>query len=686
MWIGFFVAMAAAALFLYAPGFFFLKALRLESIVALCCAPLAALFVYVALSSVYPAIGVSASWGTLFAPCLVLGVVSWALSCRFAKAPVIGAGDASFLSIGTHRIRVDWAALFICVVASLGIAGWTLVVSLDGPGSFSQAWDNVHHLGSVQAFLDSGVYSSFTTSAYAAFDDKLVAPFVDDAAFYPSAWHCVAAMIAGAAGIPAAAAVNALNAVIAGIVLPAGFFVFIRSLAGTRRWVLYCAAFVPLLFAAFPWGFLVWGPLYPNLLSYSLVFICMFLFTRLFAPGQTRFARTVFFALAVVGMAVLAFAQPNGLFTLGVLLASFLVAQAAGIADRLERCSSRRRVCRVVFAAAAVLVIAVIWAVVYESPFVAGVVAFDWPAKTDFGNALVDAASLACVDFPAQPVLALAVLVGCAVALTSPKLRWLAFSYLFAFVIYTVDMSIDGPLKHLLAGFWYTDQWRTAAMLALSAMPLAAFGFYALAKGACALFARAASLVDGHAASRLVLGVVPVVLAASTLLLPHVIVDSARPENAVQTLRGLMAHQNSATAQDVFDPAERAFVEQAVDLLGEDELIINDPGDGSVFAYPFDDARTYYRYISGYYKTSDGPIEESGEKEASFLIRTGLDRIASDADVKEAVAEIGAEYVLILDYGWAATAEEPGPYRHFLPKQGVPLEAWEGIASITDET
>lgn len=687
MWIGFFFAMAAAAVFLYVPGFFFLKALRLESMAALCCAPVAALFFYIVLSSIYPAIGVSASWVTLFAPCLVVGIAAWALSRRFSPASInVGCIDGCYGRIGAFRVRFDWVALLVCVFVALGVTGWTFVAALDGPGSFSQAWDNVHHLGSVQAFLDSGVYSSFTTSSYAAPDDWVASPFVDDSAFYPSAWHCMAAMAAGAANVSVPVAVNALNAAIAGIVLPAAFFVFVRSIVGERRWVLYCAALVPVLFMGFPWGFLIWGPLYPNLLSYSLVFICMFFFMRLFTPGLTRPDRALACVLAVCGMAVLAFAQPNGLFTLGVLLAAFLVVQAVGIADRFERFSRNRRVYRIVFAAVAALAIAIVWVLVYNSSFVAGVVAFDWPAKTDFGNAFVDAATLTTVELPSQPVLALAVFAGFAAVLTSSRLRWLAFSYAFAFAIYAVDMSVDGPLKHLLAGFWYTDQWRTAGMLALSAMPLAAFGFHILAKAANALLARVASLVDGRVSSRLVLGGVPVVLTAAVLVLPHVVVDSGYPDNAFHAVSERIMYQNLAVAQDVFEKSEREFVEKTVDMVGKDELIINDPGDGSVFAYPFDDARTYYRYISGYHNTADGPIEESDETKASFLIRTKLDRIASDVEVQEAVEEIGAEYVLVLDYGWAKTADEPGPYRHFLPYQGVPLEAWTGISRITDET
>lgn len=680
MWVTFFLVMAAAASFLYVPGFFILRALRLEPIAALCCAPLPTILFYVALSAVYPTFGISASWVSLFLPSLAVAVVACAVS--FKVAPDFGSDDFVDESCGTFfkgRLSVDWAILIVAIAVNLLIAGWVFVVSLDGPGSFSQAWDNVHHLGSVKAFLDSGVYSSFTTSSYAAVVDAAENPFVNDSAFYPSAWHCLVAMSASATGAPVFVAVNAVNAVIAGIVFPVSFFVFIRALFPAKRGVLWCGSFMPLLFTAFPWGFLIWGPLYPNLLSYSLIFACMFVFLRLFKKGIARFYRVEFVLLALVGMATLAFAQPNALFTLGVLVAAFLVVSISGIVDRFKCFSKGRTAWKLLIGALAVLAIFIIWSFVYKTPFVAGVVAFDWPAKTTLLGAVSSALLLSCVELPAQPVLAFVVLIGFFAFLANARYRWVAFSYAFAFVIYAIDMGVDGPLKHFLAGFWYTDQWRTAAMLALAAAPLAAYGSFALARGVASLLERI-PVFSGNRAKldSIVMGLAPFAIAIVVLMVPYVASDGGF-RSAFDALKERMASQNCATAQDVFEKDEREFVEQAVELVGKDELIINDPGDGSVFAYPFDGANTYYRYLSGF----SGDDDETRE---SYLIRTGIDRISYDPEVRDAVAEVGAEYMLMLDSGWVSTMEESTVYRHFWPHQGVGLKDWKGVTAVTDET
>ena len=47
-------------------------------------------------------------------------------------------------------------------------------------------------------------------------------------------------------------------------------------------------------------------------------------------------------------------------------------------------------------------------------------------------------------------------------------------------VIYVVGITTEGPLKQLLAGFWYTDPHRTAASVALLAVPLASLGLGSL--------------------------------------------------------------------------------------------------------------------------------------------------------------------------------------------------------------
>ena len=89
-----------------------------------------------------------------------------------------------------------------------------------------------------------------------------------------------------------------------------------------------------------------------------------------------------------------------------------------------------------------------------------------------------------------------------------------------------------------------------------------------------------------------------------------------------------------------------------------------------MFAYGLDGLNTYFRSAGSqdYAATAD-------------TIRQGIDKIATDEDVQNAVASTGAEYLMLLDQGvpydegtWLTTYHE-----HYLP-------LWAGLNNVTDET
>lgn len=82
-----------------------------------------------------------------------------------------------------------------------------------------------------------------------------------------------------------------------------------------------------------------------------------------------------------------------------------------------------------------------------------------------------------------QPFLTLLVIVGLVRTCKDRQYLWLTAAFLFAFASWFIGVTTEGALKHLLAGFWYTDYYRTGAMAALFAIPLAAMGFAWLFEG-----------------------------------------------------------------------------------------------------------------------------------------------------------------------------------------------------------
>ena len=122
----------------------------------------------------------------------------------------------------------------------------------------------------------------------------------------------------------------------------------------------------------------------------------------------------------------------------------------------------------------------------------------------------------------------------------------------------------------------------------------------------------------------------------------------------------------------VYDGAEREFVREALSIIPEGSLVINEPNDGSAYAYGVDGLRTYYRYWRGYGDSS------AGEKPESALIRDHLCDIADNGEVRKAVDDIGARYVIQLDRG-----EPNWNCMMWLYGDG---ELWRGIDGVDEDT
>ena len=471
MWSTFFIAMAFAVMFLYAPGFLALRALRVRSAIALCCAPVFSIVGYAAITAILPFLGVFATWQTVFLPCLATGIAAAAI-VRFV--PWFSSWNPTRLGVAhmgrsfRKAMSEEWFSILLYAFMGLAVVGFIFIKNLDGPDSFLQAWDNSHHLSSIRAFVESGDFSMLTTTSYATELDRSFTPWQGESAFYPSAWHCLGALVVSISGASVPMAANAVNATVVGIVLPLSMFVLMERLFEGRRGIVRCGAFVSLAFATFPWGFLTFGPLYPNLLSYAILPVVAVLFMGIFDHCVEVRVRIVRSLLFVVGIVSLACSQPNAVFSAAVLLAPFCVVQAAHAARFLPWHASYPRTCAIGMGAAAAAAIAAIWWALFNAPFLQDVIWFDWPAKEDEAQAIANIALLSFSYAPAQLLLSALVLCGTACCLIDRRYRWFACSFLIACVICYVDLSHDGFLKHLLAGFWYTDQLRTGSTAALA--------------------------------------------------------------------------------------------------------------------------------------------------------------------------------------------------------------------------
>ena len=121
-----------------------------------------------------------------------------------------------------------------------------------------------------------------------------------------------------------------------------------------------------------------------------------------------------------------------------------------------------------------------------------------------------------------------------------------------------------------------------------------------------------------------------------------------------------MAEKNDGSRRMGYDDEKIAFVERALEVTGPDAVVLNQPYDGSVYAYGVNGMNVYWRYMSGY-----GASDEDGlETEASRILRTRLvaGLAGTDPLARQAIEESGAEYVLVLDRDQEEMAAAFKPY------------------------
>ena len=258
----------------------------------------------------YEKLGIWSSWvtqaGLLFiVAAIIFSVLRFALKWK----PTVSFSLSDHGAILGGRLSFDSACLLGYVAFACVFAGGLFVWYLGSPYSYAQQFDNISHLGTIQSFVNSGVWSPFASSLYSSASDAAINP-LPGGGFYPTAWYSVAALAVTSMGVTTAFAENVANFVFVAFVLPAGSFAFMRVLFDDRRAVIPFGAFCTLLFAGFPWMIILFGPLYPNLSAFCLVSAAAATFLLMFQFGCSRKQRVGLAVVFVFALMSLALAQP----------------------------------------------------------------------------------------------------------------------------------------------------------------------------------------------------------------------------------------------------------------------------------------------------------------------------------------------------------------------------------------
>ena len=586
-----------------APGYLLARSIGLKKDVSFCISPLISLgFIYV-LAFVLRLACVKVNWAGLVLPVLAVGLIVFAIAHR---KRVLVSGN-----LLTERLKI---CLLACFVTSL-VAFCFYVLPLDTASSFYQENDNIAHLSTVRQFLDMGFFAGNSILGY------------------PNLWRTFAALGSSFGQQNVCVAVNAANLVTICFIFPAGFGLLIDrvvEMPSIKRWT---ACVVP-AFAVFPWGLCIFGPLYPNIIGFSLLPSVMLVFINLFDADSTRsFILTCLAFLASV--LVLVFAHPSSIFTGVVFLAPYAVWRIGGILKGKGYSLPKSFFFQSLF----ICSVLVFWILMYKSPFMAGVVSFDWPPYQSHVQAVVNVLILSLTKTSApQWILASFALLGFGIAFAVPSYRWLAVSHLLFSFIYVVDTSISGSLQHLFAGFWYCDSFRVASNLVFTGVFLAGLGcsfVYSWLKTVLEIFGKEMGLLTAHFDKRA--GAILTSIALVLIFIPNFEVSkNCFMNTGFGQVRDMMISHNSLQSKsNGLDLGEIDFINKAHAITGNAK-VLNYPYDGSAYAYAVSDLNVVNR---GWYK--------HGQED---IVRFCAGYLSSDGESQlESIKACDISYILLLD-------------------------------------
>lgn len=659
MWLSFALAVIVCLVLLYLPGFLLCRGLGLSSLSAFATAPLVDVACYCLVGLAYARLGVFSTTLNVFLPVLALGAVLFIL--RFVKR----GGQVSVAGRG------DWLAMGLYAIVGLVLGIYLFASALDMPYSIVSEYDNAFHLSVVRAFAESGVWSVLDVSKYMTPEDLAITPLGGNG-FYPACWHIVCALVATLFDNSAALAENAVNFTIAAFVFPLSMAYLFMSIFKKRR-IVYLGSLTTLAFVSYPWTLFIWGPVLPNVFAYALMPVIIGLFIRIVDGVTEKWIKAPGLIVFLLGFVTLAFTQPNAVFFCIVFLTPYCVWRIWTLPEDIV--VRGHRISRKGAAVAFVALVIVIWVVLVYAPFFHNLIfAESWRSELSIEQAVSNVFTLGFGWFSPQWILAVVVLIGIVFSLVHRRYLWITVAYLYFCIAYVLCVATDGLLQLMLGGFWYADFYRLAACIAIVGVLVAAMGLEAVIE----LLER---LLSKHRNAFYVCVAAMLMLFCFSNYAPVVpIGGNEQGHTALRQYHDLMMQSNDHNNESAhYSGSKRDFVERVKELVPEDSLVVNLPDDGSAYAYGVNGLRVYYREYRSYVdEPYESPDDETWETYESQHIRLGAADIANNEDVRQAFENIGADYVMLLDYGDALHEQHTTPF--FNPA------LWTGLLSIRDDT
>lgn len=685
MWSTFLLSVLVCLAVLYVPGCLIGRGFGIRGVANVAFAPITSVALYSVMAIVYQKAGIHCDVVTMCLPACIMAAAVFALGHvlgdRFEALSLPGIES---LRLKARTLPFDVSIALAYALMGIAVCAGVFLVNLDGPASFFCRWDNQTHMNLVKSFVDSGIWSSLTTNVYAGVP-LAQNPYEPGSGFYPAAWHAVAALIACISGVEPTVAINALNTGLVAVVLPLSMFAFMKVAFPEDFLIVASGAVLTMSFTALPWAFFTKGPLYPNLLGVILVPAAAALIILAAEKGFIRNRPVLFGLLLLTSLVSLSLAHPNCVFGLFVLLAPFgahfLLWDYRQGAPR-----AMRRSAKIVAILVYTLCCMAIWIICFNLPFLQSIVQYGDKGSKSFLLALATFGTISFPRFHPEPLVMLLCIVGLASCLRARRF-WILAPAVYMAITFVVVLTMGGMAQHVLAGFWYCDYQRIAVFLALFLVPVGSAGMAACLR-------KVASRKEGGSDSENEGGSESIANGASSNMTGEFRRMSAVKTSMVIvaflainffpsfTLPGTTCHVEPSFGyasdmlhgiytqgkEQIYSAEEREFVDEVVQLIGDDQLVINMPHDGSVFAYCVNDLDAYYRHS-----------RVGGQTDAATAIRLGLKDYRTDETVRKAVEDTGAKYILLLDQG---VSYEKGVW---LVQYKKP-EQWTGLTGISDDT
>ena len=663
MWFSLIPVFLAAAVLLFVPGALVGAAAGLRASLVVAMAPAISIAIIAGTGVVAPAVGLA--WGPVpIAAATALTALALLAARLWTARRRPGRREA-----GARRRSDPVTAAAWCVAwpLSAAVTGYTVGRLFNTPDAISQTFDAVFHLNAVEWILKTGNASSLRL--------LLEAP---QGSVYPLGWHTViaAAMrLCGATDIPLAT--NAMVLAVSGLVWTSGCLALTHILLRGRPLALLVAAVMAGSFSAFPILLLNWGVLYPNFLSVALL-PALLAAARELVPtagahagsGQTG----LLLPAGALGVGGLGLTQPNTAATLLLALVILAVARAVTTvrtppAERPAGALRRQALVSGGLTAALVLT----W-ILMRPPRGAAIWGPSYATSGSIGEAITSMA----VQLPLIWVPAVLTFIGFVAALRTDGYRWLAALHATTGALYVVARSTqDADLRFFLVGIWYNDSNRLAALLPVTAVPLAALGMLVVTQWTRALSAQLAAAQWARGARERLAAAgervrilswwrwvaYPAVVTALVLTGPL----STAMSNTVWLLEQTYLFSPGSPS---ITPDERALIDELPDLIDKDAVVAVDPRSGAALAYALAGVDTTLKHLL---HRHDPEV---------YVIQDKLNKAATDPTVCPAVRKLGATYALYFP-GKTISDQKPFPgFTHLDTAPGFELVAKQGDAAL----